>query len=216
MECDDTIDDQTLRASTGLHVDTVRRLVTDKLLTPLETQRGRGQLRRWSRGDFRRAALVGVFMRAGFSARWSTPIVNEFTDAMLGRAAQAVFGDYQIAIYQRVFAFFEAPHSYVRTVNADGIDYGWRNNRLLIAVYQNDPPTWWGFDNSVFSLEHLYYDGLSAEVEAKLRAARQDLRDLAESGHARAKDYEHVLKINASRVIGRAEERAGLRNGKET
>lgn len=215
MNCNDTIDDQTLRDSTGLHVDTVRRLVTDKLLTPLDTQRGRGQMRCWSRSDFRRASLVGVFMRAGFSARWSTPIVNEFTDTMLDRAARADFGDYEIAIYAGVFAFFEAPQSYVRTLTADGAGDGWRNNRLLIAVYQNDPPTWRGFDNSVFSLEHLFYDGLSAEAEAKLRAARQNLRDLADTGHAQAEDYEHVLKINASRVIGRAEERAGLAIGKE-
>jgi hypothetical protein len=216
MDCDDTIDDRTLRASTGLHVDSVRRLVTDKLLTPLETQRGRGQMRRWSRSDFRRAALVAVFMHAGFSARWSTPIVNEFTDAMLDRAARALLGDYQIAIYQRVFTFFEAPPACVRAVMADGIDCGWRNNRLLIAAYQGDPPTWRGFDNTVFLPEHLHLDGLSAEAETNLRAARQGLRDLAETGHARAEDCEHVLKINASRVIGRAEERAGLTKGKET
>lgn len=42
MDHEDAIDDQTLRAATGLHVDTVRRLVTDKLVTPIETPRGRG------------------------------------------------------------------------------------------------------------------------------------------------------------------------------
>jgi hypothetical protein len=210
MDHEDTIDDQTLRASTGLHVDTVRRLVTDKLLTPIETQRGRGRMRRWSRSDFRRAALVGVFMRAGFSARWSAPIVNEFTDTMLGRAAQAICGDYQVAIYGGVCAFFEAPTEYAREVMADGIDYGWRNDRLLIATTEGEPPSWQGFDNGVFLPDHLYLDHLSAEAVARLGAVRRCARAFAEAAHARAEDYEHVLKINASRVIARAEARAGL------
>ena len=208
MDDDDAIDDQTLKAATGLHVDTVRRLVTDKLLTPLETPRGRGQMRRWRRSDFRRAALVAVFMRAGFSARWSTPLVNEFTDPMLDRAARAHPGDYQIAIYDGGYAFLEAPPKYVREVLADETDYGWRNDRWLIAVCVGEPPRWQGFDNTVFLPDRPFLDGLPAQAATRLGAARQNAKAIAETCHARAEAYEHVFKINASRVIARAEERA--------
>lgn len=156
-------------------------------------------MRRWGRADFRRAALVAIFMRAGFSARWSTAIVSQFTDALLERVARARSGDYRIAIFDSVSAFLEAPPDHVRKIMADGTEYRWCNDRLLIAVYEGTPPGWHGFDNTVFLPDHLCLDGLPSDEAARLDAARHELRGVASGAHARAEEYEQVFKVDASR-----------------
>lgn len=199
------IDDASLQMATGLHVDTVRRLVSDKLLSPIETPRGRGMRRQWSIGDFRRAALVAAFMRAGMSAAWATPIVNECVDAMLTKMANEAYGPSLLVVYHRLYAFIEWPDADASEAAPLREEHGWRNGRLLVAVYAGDPPAWHGFDNTVFGQSEWLERMLSADQAKDLRSNRRQRANFALRAHDLAQNYEAAVFVHASRAIQTAE-----------
>ncbi len=198
------VDDETLRTVTGLHLDTVRRLVTDRLIAPASAGGGRGRRRMWSVADFRRAALIAVFMRAGYSIQQSAPLVNEFTDTLLENAASE---DDQmvIAVYQWVYAFIEASNTFVRRCQPSWADVGWKNSRLLIAVLGGEPERWQGFPNTVWSLANYQLGPASPNASTEEREEQATLLEIGRRAHAAAESYEHAFKLHASRIIRAAE-----------
>lgn len=200
-----TVSDDVLRQATGLHIDVVRRLVTEKVFAPETAGGGRGRMRLWKLTDFWRAGLVAAFMSSGLSAPVCAPLVRELNDNWLRTAVDESI-DFEIAIYDRLYAFIEAPAAYVSANQPEGLDYGWRNERLLIADFNSSKRTWSGFDNTVWFTRRDRIGPFSATARAEERNTASKLYALGERAHATAENYWFALRIHLTRVLLAAEQ----------
>lgn len=205
------VDDEVLRRATGLSRDTVRRLVVDRLMTPLETPRGRGIRRQWSIGDFRRASLIAAFLQVGASASWATPIVHEFVDELLEDVAREKHGPGLIAVYHSIYAFLEYPEGDMAVLHPPGDDMGWRACRLLCAFLSKDELKWIGYPGGIIYRIRLYRDqpmGTWQRSAPEERSYYDRLFEIGEYAHALAEEFECAILVHASRAIRSAEARA--------
>ena len=201
-----TVSDDVLRRATGLHIDVVRRLVTEKVFTPVTAGGGRGRMRLWKVTDFWRAGLVAAFMSSGLSAPVCAPLVRELNDKWL-QAAVTDKIDIEIAIFDGLYAFIEASAVYVSAAQPEGLELGWRNNRLLIANFNSTARTWSGFDNTVWVLRRDRIGSISAAASVEELDAASQLHELGERAHAAAENYWFVLRVHLTRVLLAAEQK---------
>lgn len=201
-----TVSDDVLRQATGLHIDVVRRLVTERVFAPEAAGGGRGRMRLWKLTDFWRAGLVAAFMTSGLSAPVCAPLVRELNDNWL-QAAVTDKIDFEIAIYNGLYAFIEAPAAYVSDKQPEGLDYGWRNARLLIADFDPTARTWSGFDNTVWFTRRDRFAALSASASVEEFETASKMYELGARAHATAEDYWFVLRVHLTRVLLAAEQK---------
>jgi len=85
------------------------------------------------------------------------------------------------------------------------MDYGWRNNRLLIADFNPTTEAWSGFDNTVWFCRRDRFGPFSENASSEEREAALRAIETGERAHATAEDYWFVLKIHLTRVLLAAE-----------